>query len=354
MQRTPSLREVAREAGVSAMAVSLALRDHPSIAETTRLRVRKVAARLGYRRNPLAAAFMAQLRRGRVPKDVRTIAYLTPWKLPDDRLNHPFAWESFQAAATHGAQLGYDIQPVWLQEPGISIRRLSDILYHRGITGVIVDSLPMLKIRRHLSLDWPRFAGVLIGDTIARPLLHRTAKDEFSNMLTALRALAHRGYRRVGLVLPEPTHRRVGFRLAAAYLVFHKYLRRSGHPPPFIHDSIEGARLLQWYRRHQPDAIVTTATYLIEKLSELGLRVPRDVAVANLDLLAEHQGVAGIDPGCRLIAMTAVDILDLQLIQNERGIPSQARVVLIPGKWCDGATAPSKPVYGAEPPRLSA
>ena len=342
MQRSPSLREIAREAGVSAMAVSLALRDHPSIAETTRLRIRKVAARLGYRRNPLAAAFMIHLRRGRIPKDVRTIAYLTPWKLPDDRLNHPFAWENFQAAVTRGAQLGYDIQPVWLQEPGVSTRRLSNILYHRGIMGVIVDSLPMLKIRRHLSLDWPRFAGVLLGDTIVRPLLHRAAKDEFSNMLTALRALTHRGYHRIGLVLPEPTHRRVGFRLAAAYLVFHKYIHRGRHPPLFIQDSIEGPKLLQWHRRHQPDAIVTTMTHLIEMLSEIGLRVPRDVAVANLDLLPAHRHLAGIDPKFHLIATAAVDLLDVQLTHNERGIPIQARLVSIAGKWCDGATAPSK------------
>jgi len=46
-------QDIARELGLSQTAVSLALRNHPSIPETTVRSVRATARRLGYRPDPL-------------------------------------------------------------------------------------------------------------------------------------------------------------------------------------------------------------------------------------------------------------------------------------------------------------
>jgi len=46
-KKSPSLRDIAGAAGVSAATVSLALRNHASIPETTRERIRAVAAEMG-------------------------------------------------------------------------------------------------------------------------------------------------------------------------------------------------------------------------------------------------------------------------------------------------------------------
>ena len=43
------MKLIAAKAGLSGAAVSLALRDHPSIPPTTRARVKRLAERLGYR-----------------------------------------------------------------------------------------------------------------------------------------------------------------------------------------------------------------------------------------------------------------------------------------------------------------
>ena len=61
------MKHVAAAAGVSVMTVSLALRRVPSIPAETRERVLAVAEKLGYRRNPLVAALMADLRGRRRP-----------------------------------------------------------------------------------------------------------------------------------------------------------------------------------------------------------------------------------------------------------------------------------------------
>ena len=50
---SPSLGQIAKEAGVSRAAVSMALRNHPRIPPETRERIQEIATRLGW----LAAAF---------------------------------------------------------------------------------------------------------------------------------------------------------------------------------------------------------------------------------------------------------------------------------------------------------
>ncbi|HOO92386.1 MAG TPA: helix-turn-helix domain-containing protein, partial [Opitutales bacterium] len=59
----PSMADIAREAGVSRNAVSLALRNDPQIAPATRERIHAIADRLGYQRNPAVGTLMSQMRR---------------------------------------------------------------------------------------------------------------------------------------------------------------------------------------------------------------------------------------------------------------------------------------------------
>jgi len=56
--RAPSIRDVARLAGVSHQTVSRVLNDHPNVREQTRLRVRAAIAELGYRPNRAARALV--------------------------------------------------------------------------------------------------------------------------------------------------------------------------------------------------------------------------------------------------------------------------------------------------------
>src|SRR4051794_37238614 len=68
MSRAPNMQRVAEAAGVSKSSVSLALRDDPRLAPETRRRVQEIASRMGYRKNPIVASLMAQLRVSHTPK----------------------------------------------------------------------------------------------------------------------------------------------------------------------------------------------------------------------------------------------------------------------------------------------
>jgi LacI family transcriptional regulator, repressor for deo operon, udp, cdd, tsx, nupC, and nupG len=54
-----TIREVAQEAGVSVSTVSLALANHPGVAETTKARVREIAERLNYRPSAMGRALQS-------------------------------------------------------------------------------------------------------------------------------------------------------------------------------------------------------------------------------------------------------------------------------------------------------
>ena len=55
-----TIRDVAKAAGVSIGTVSLALADHPSVADSTKLRVRQVATELGYSPSAVGRALRAR------------------------------------------------------------------------------------------------------------------------------------------------------------------------------------------------------------------------------------------------------------------------------------------------------
>ena len=50
------MKDIAQEVGVTTAAVSLALKNHPSISEARRTQVHAAAERLGYRPNAMATA----------------------------------------------------------------------------------------------------------------------------------------------------------------------------------------------------------------------------------------------------------------------------------------------------------
>ena len=84
----PTLREIARRAGVSHTTISLSLRNHPSIPERTRVRLRRLADRLGYRSNVLVSALMSQVRQKQHKSAPEVVGFLTGGPTADDWKQH--------------------------------------------------------------------------------------------------------------------------------------------------------------------------------------------------------------------------------------------------------------------------
>src|SRR5437762_10335799 len=91
MNKRPSIRDVARLAGVSHTKASLALRNDDRIPGKTRARVARAAEQLGYANNPVVSDLMAQLRTLKERTPDSCLAFLTAWPTQDgwkDASNH--------------------------------------------------------------------------------------------------------------------------------------------------------------------------------------------------------------------------------------------------------------------------
>ena len=335
MNAGPTIRELAALAGVSRSTISLALRNHPSIPPATRDRIHELARRSGYRIDPLVATLMAQLRLSRKKRATETLAYLTNWDSEWGWKKHPNEPDFYAGACRRAAELGYEVEHFWALEPGLTQSRLSRILYARGIRGVIIA--PLLRARGHLSLDWKHFAAATISTTVYKPDIHRCSHLHYNGMVTALRSLKHRGYRRIGLAALSAHDKRVNHGWQAAFLFQNHNTPASRRIPPYLAADWKKDGFRKWLEKYSPDVVLSNAENPYFLLRDLGYRIPQDIAYANLDV-QPGTPYSGIDQLASEVGAGAVDLVAIQLQNNELGLPRHPRAVHIQGQWVDGET----------------
>jgi DNA-binding LacI/PurR family transcriptional regulator len=330
------MQQIADKAGVSRMAVSLALRSSPKVSAKTAARIRGIAEELGYRPNPLVSALMTHLRQTRAVQRPTTIAYATAFPTADGWRKTGVLAQFHEGARKRAEALGYVLEEWWVRRPGMTEQRLCEILYTRDIHGLLVAPLP--PGGGTLQLDWPKFSCATIGYSFGGAALHRVSNDQYGSILLALRTLAQLGYRRIGLALTREQDERVERHWTAGLFVHQAELAPERRVPPLLAVDAFAAEFREWFRAHQPDAVVSLAGECQALLAEMGLRVPKDVGFAHLALTPADAGVAGVDQHSELIGAAALDLVDTQLRRNERGTPAQRKTLLISGEWVPGAT----------------
>jgi len=330
------MQMIADEAGVSRMAVSLALRNSPKISVATRHRIHEIAQRMGYRPNPLVSALMTQLRDvRRVPRPT-TLAYVTAYPTADGwRRPGPFV-DFFDGAKYRAEALGYTLEEWWVTKPGMTEHRFSEILYNRNIHGLLIAPLPAGG--SSLKLEWSRFATATIAFSLASPLIHRASNDQYLSIGMALQELTKLGYQRIGLAITDEEDMRVQRKWSAGYMVYQQGIDPAQRVPQMLATGAFPRALAEWFNAHRPDAILSQDPKLPEYLAQLGFSVPKDVGVAHLSLNESDMEFAGINQNSRLVGSSALDLVDAQLRRNERGLPAAPKTVMILGRWIDGPT----------------
>jgi DNA-binding LacI/PurR family transcriptional regulator len=330
------MQQIADKAGVSRMAVSLALRSSPKVSADTSARIRKIAEELGYRPNPLVSALMTQLRQSRPIQRPTTIAYATAFSTADAWRKSSLFLQFFEGARKRAEALGYELEEWWMRKPGLTEQRFCEILFNRDIHGLLVAPLPTAGVTLHL--DWPKFASATIGYSFADTALHRTSNDQYGSIMLALRELMLLGYRRIGLALTREENDRVERHWTAGMLVYQSDLAPEQRVPPLLAEGSFGPQFSEWFRAHQPDVVLSQSSECLPLLEGLGTQVPKEVGFAHLALSPGDSGVSGVDQNSELVGAAAIDLLDAQLRRNEHGIPPQRKTVLISGFWVPGAT----------------
>jgi LacI family transcriptional regulator len=333
-----TLKDVAREAGVSQMTVSYALRGTKKVAASTRERVQAIAAKLGYKPDPLLQRLASY--RGRMLLGERgvTLAWLNlhpteaTWNF---RGSHYI--ESFEGAQQRAIDVGYQLESFCVPKLG-GWKRVNKVLQARGIQGVIIGQPPAGL--HTAELDWERFASVLIGRAIKSPDVPRVLFNHVKAVTRLIEKLRELGYRRIGLVMEREDCVKNGFRNVSAY---HGAMERfeisaTERVPPLLPQQLNARVLGEWIHMHGVEVIIVHRHDQMQKLlPELGLKVPQDIGFAHLSLHKEIEDVSGLIFEPENYGSWAVDLVHWLLDREETGLQDPVPAITLSStRWNPG------------------
>lgn len=338
-----SVRSIARELGVSATAVSLALKDSARVSPELRERVRKLAREAGHVPNARLAELMHEVRRSKTPEFRATLGVVSlfpeekPWiERPSWHHLGVFARSAQVRAATHG----YKMEHFWLKRPGMTAERLRAILEARGIRGLLcLGSLAPEE-------DWPealrRFAVVTQGASIPGRL-HRVVSHFAADARLLYSELLRRGYRRPGLTILVTGDRRTDGLYSATFLGQQERGFAAPAVPILRAEDWNEAEFATWFDRHQPDVIVLHQHqgYLegLERfLQRRKVKAPRDVGLALLDLNPDAARYSGVIQDFERIGATAAEMLIGRVLLRDFVPPEFPKTEMVVGTWNEGRT----------------
>jgi LacI family transcriptional regulator len=338
-----SVRSLARELGVSATAVSLALKGSPRVSAELRQRVSQLAKKRGHVPNARLEALMGEVRRSAVPSYRGTIGVITLF--PEERpwVERPL-WthlgEVVRGAEERAAAHGYTLEHLWAKRPGQTPMRLRTILEARGIRGLLCLG----------SLDpeerWPAELNAFAVATFAASIpdrLHRVISDFARDGRTLLDQLVARGYRRPGLVILHSGDRRTDHLYSAVFLSHQERKFGGPHVPVLRAETWDEGEFGGWFEAHRPDVLVLHQHADFVAALETWLRrkrlvVPRDVGLALLDKNRDRAKYSGICQNPARMGAVLTEMLLGRMLLGDFGAPAQPKIELVQGEWNEGRT----------------
>jgi len=331
--------QIARPAGVSRSTVSRALKNHPALPKATREKIQTLAREMGYRPNPLVSALMAARNQSQGTTGASTLAVLSAWHPLNEPVLHVTQRRLFNGIKQRSEDLGFTLEEFWVDQPGLSLDRLDQILQSRGIVAVLFAPIP----RHHppLELSWDAYSLASFAPYDQIPCFHQASPFHFQSACLATRRLLALGYRRPGIVISSDNAPHLRDQWVGGYLAATQEEAPTRLIPPLVIPQDDGmTRVAQWCRKHRPDVVLGNDMRLPEWLRGLRSKRQRPIAFANLDRQPQQTQEAGIDQVHEQVGAAVVDLIAAQINRNERGIPSSPSVVHLTGEWIDGASAP--------------
>ena len=273
-------RDVAEIAGVSYNTVSLVVRDSPLVAPATKVRVQEAIAQLGYQPNAAAAALRSS--------QSKTLGYLL-WREPEALMDEEvdvFHNRLSKAIVDCAQEHDYYV----LQNTFIDAQRSLSLLQSGRIDGLLIDLLIPHEVVEILIAN--QVPLVLVGRDCEDPSISWVKADELSGAYQATNHLLKLKHCSIALLtIDMPGHpivfdREQGFlrALEDAGVPFDPAYRSCGFWT-FESGYEQCQRLLRMTPR--PTAIFAMnelmAVGCLQGAQDLGLHVPRDVAIVTVE-----------------------------------------------------------------------
>jgi LacI family transcriptional regulator len=335
------MREIARQAGVSVSAVSLALRNQARVSLQERRRIQAIARKLGYKRDPEIARLMEHLRTARSQRHGSKLAVIIP-ELDREGLASYFPIrEMLKGIDGQADEAGFGTELFFLTDPGMIPARLRDILVARGIKGLIVA--PYASGVGTLDMDMTGLCAATAGYSIVRPLLHRACPNYLQMMDELIDHLQRLHFHRIGFIHTYGPGGIGHNLLASSYLYYQSLLPPEERIPILPRAQISDAAIAAWLKAHRPEVVISSGR-VFNLIQGMGLAIPGDLYFANLDLSEPPRQAAGMDHRYQLVGSEAVKLVLTQFTLNLTGVPPNPKVVLVDSHRRDGFTLPKVPL----------
>ena len=321
----PTVRDVARQAGVSVATVSYVLTGSRRVADATRQRIEAAMRELDFHPNRMAQSLARQR--------VQTVAVVLPARSTTaDPLFTEFVHGAEDGAHTCGFHL------LLASERNLAdARGYEDLVRGQAAAGLIITSVRLVD-DRVAHLHGQGIPTVLFGRAPAFPDVPWVDIDNCGALREVIRHLTAGGRRRIaylggppGFAFAEDRLRGYLSGLAAAGLMHDPALVREG-----MLDLADGYHLSQDVLAQRPDALVAASDEMaigaLRAAEERGLHVSRDLALVGFD---DSPLARAADPALTSVAQPAYEAgrwAARLLIDQVEGRPSghkllQARLV---------------------------
>lgn len=332
-----TLRDIAQKLGISHVTVSMALRNSPRIPEARRIQIKDMAAEMGYRPNPMAAALANFKQSSKIRPVQAGVAWVNHW--PDPRKLYTYLefnryWLGAKASAE---KLGYSLEE-FVCDKSMTPSRLQKVLVARGINGILIP--PHQIALNWGDFAWDRFSTVRFGRTVETPKVHLVTADQIANTIRAFEEVQARGYERIGFV-SGPLQRTSLFE--PGYLSAQRFVPPSLRIPVFR--AGEGVarhgEFAAWMKKYKPEAIISEIQDAPGLLKKAGYRIPEDIGLAATSIL-DGNADSGIYQNPEEIGRVGFLVVASLIHDNDKGIPPIARQILVEGEWVDGSSLPKR------------
>lgn len=324
-----TIKDIAKELGISASAVSKALKDSYEISEKTKKLVLECARKHNYRPNPMAQS----LKRGK-SKSLGIVVSTIDNRFFSQVINgiESVAYSKNYNVIITQTHESYDLEVSNVQHLTI-----------RAIDGLLISLSNETKDTEHLKKLHDKGLPIVFFDRVTDDIdTHKVIADNFKGAYEATNSLIRAGYKKIAHITSSPhvsitADRLQGFMLAMKennMPVDEQRIKYCLHGGRDLNE-IETALSELLYSAERPDAIFTAAdritTTTLMLLHKLGFKIPEDIALlgfSNIDLaeVLNPSLSAVSQPGFEM-GKKATEML-ISMIESKRPVTEFEKVIL--------------------------
>ncbi|MEM6820348.1 MAG: LacI family DNA-binding transcriptional regulator [Verrucomicrobiota bacterium] len=333
-----TIAQIAQAAGVSKMTVSRALSNHKWVAEPTRKRIQKLAETMGYQPDPALSALSAYRQKKRAHIYHSTLALVIDEPRKGLRTRRNLRDQILlRGAQEHARKLGYEVEIFRVGTTKRQQKRLSDVLYARGIRGLLLATGECRQ--ESLAFDWNRFVSVCVARNPGFPYFHAVSFNFYHAAMQLLKNIWQLGYRRPGFMYDEGAARATEYQEVAAYDHFSRKMGIDKVPFCNYTDAFNKRKqFFSWLGDHQVDVLIATEDTPLQLIRERGWTVPKDIGYASSRIPRTSNTISGVKRDVGHLGRVAVDILSSIIQRNEIGKPKLPYGIQIESEWVKGTT----------------